>query len=190
MIEFIKGRMTEKNPAFIVLDCNGVGYFLHISLNTYTQIGNDEQVMLYAHQVIREDAHLLFGFKTKEERSVFRSLLSVSGVGASTARMVLSSIGPDEVQKAVSQGNVTTFQKIKGIGAKTAQRIIVDLSGKIEKLEVAGNQPGGVMRQEALAAMVTLGFDKNTAEKAVDKVMATNNNIQVEELIKLALKNL
>lgn len=190
MIEFVKGRMVEKTPAYVVIDCNGLGYLLHISLNTYTQIGNDENVSLYAHQVIREDAHLLFGFKSKEERSVFRSLLSVSGVGASTARMVLSSIGPEEVQSAIAQGNVSAFQKIKGIGAKTAQRIIVDLSGKLEKIELAGNQPGGMLRQEALSAMVTLGFDKSTAEKAVDKVMAANNNLQVEELIKLALKNL
>lgn len=190
MIEFIKGRLTEKNPAYVVIEANGVGYLLHISLNTFSQIGKDENVSLYTHQVIREDAHLLFGFSTKEERSVFRSLLSVSGVGASTARMVLSSLGPDEVQKAIAMSNVSAFQKIKGIGAKTAQRIIVDLSGKIEKIELAGNQPGGVLRQEALGAMVTLGFDKTQAEKAVDKVLATDNNLPVEQLIKLALKNL
>ncbi len=190
MIEFIKGRMTEKNPAYVVIDCQGVGYFLHISLNTFSQIGNDETVMLYAHQVIREDAHLLFGFKSKEERTVFRSLLSVSGVGASTARMVLSSMSADEVQTAIASGNVNAFQKIKGIGAKTAQRIIVDLSGKIEKIELGGSAPGGLIRQEALAALVTLGFDKSASEKAIDKVIATDNNLPVEQLIKLALKNM
>jgi holliday junction DNA helicase RuvA len=190
MIEYIKGRITEKTPAYVVIESGGIGYYLHISLHTYSQLGNDENGHLFTHQVIREDAHLLFGFKSKEERTVFRSLLGVSGVGASTARMVLSSISPDEVQQAVATSNVSTFQKIKGIGAKTAQRIIVDLSGKIEKIELTGNQPGGTLRQEALAAMITLGFDKMQAEKAVDKVLASNNNLPVEQLIKLALKNL
>ncbi|MBX7093500.1 MAG: Holliday junction branch migration protein RuvA [Flavobacteriales bacterium] len=190
MYEFVKGRMTEKNPAYVVIDCNGLGYFLHISLNTYTQLGNEENVLLFTHQVIREDAHILFGFKSKEERSVFRSLLNVSGVGASTARMVLSSMTPDEVQTAIGTGNVSAFQKIKGIGGKTAQRIIVDLSGKLEKLDLSAGNQGSAVRQEALSALVTLGFDKSTAEKGIDKVLASQNNLAVEELIKLALKNM
>lgn len=191
MIEFVRGRLIEKNPAFVVIECSGIGYLLHISLTTFSQISNEENVLLYTHQVIREDAHLLFGFGTKDERIVFRNLLSVSGVGASTARMVLSSIGPDEVQSAIASGNVSTFQKIKGIGAKTAQRIIVDLSGKIEKLDLSGSgSTSSALRQESLSALTTLGFDKSTAEKAIDKILALDNNIAVEQLIKLALKNM
>lgn len=190
MIEFIKGKLVEKNPAYVVIDNNGMGYFLHISLATYSQLGNDEAVLLYTHQVIREDAHLLFGFITKDERSVFRSLLSVNGVGASTARMVLSSINPEEVRAAVANGQVSTFQKIKGIGAKTAQRIIVDLSGKIDKLDLTGSDSGNSTRNEALSALITLGFDKTNAEKSIDKVLGQYNNLSVEELIKLALKNM
>lgn len=191
MIEFVRGRLIEKNPAFVVIECSGIGYLLHISLTTFSQITNEENVLLYTHQVIREDAHLLFGFGTKDERIVFRNLLSVSGVGASTARMVLSSIGPDEVQSAIASGNVSTFQKIKGIGAKTAQRIIVDLSGKIEKLDLSGSgSTSSALRQESLSALTTLGFDKSAAEKAIDKILAQDNNIAVEQLIKLALKNM
>lgn len=191
MIEFVKGRLIEKNPAYVVIDCHGIGYLLHISLNTYTQIGKEELVSLFTHQVIREDAHLLFGFSTKDERLVFRNLLSVSGVGASTARMVLSSIGPDEVKLAIASGSVTTFQKIKGIGAKTAQRIIVDLSGKIDKIDL--NDSGSInstLKNEALGALTTLGFDKAAAEKAINKIIGEDNNLPVEQLIKLALKNM
>jgi len=191
MIEFVKGRLAEKNPAYVVIECNGIGYFLHISLNTYSKIGSNENVQLHTHQVIREDAHLLFGFKELEERTVFRSLLSVSGVGASTARMILSSMTPAEIQSAIAMGNVSAFQKIKGIGNKTAQRIIVDLSGKIEKIDISAGQGGAsLVRAEALSALSVLGFDKNQAEKSVDKILATHNNINVEELIKTALKNM
>ncbi|MFZ5551847.1 MAG: Holliday junction branch migration protein RuvA [Bacteroidota bacterium] len=191
MIEFVKGRMAEKNPAYVVIECGGIGYFLHISLHTYSKLGNDEHVHLYTHQVIREDAHLLFGFKEQEERSVFRSLLSVSGVGASTARMILSSMPPSDVQSAIALGNAGAFQKIKGIGSKTAQRIIVDLSGKIEKLDISSGQGGASqVRSEALAALTTLGFDKFQAEKSIDKILGLHNNINVEELIKTALKNM
>lgn len=191
MIEFIKGRLAEKNPAYVVIECGGVGYFLNISLHTYSKLGNNENIQLYTHQVIREDAHVLFGFKEAEERSVFRSLLSVSGVGASTARMILSSMSPAEIQSAIAVGNVSAFQKIKGIGNKTAQRIIVDLSGKIEKLDISAGSPGySPVRSEALSALTTLGFDKFQAEKSIDKILALHNNINVEELIKTALKNM
>ncbi len=189
MIEYIRGRLAEKSPAHVVIDCGGVGYYLHISVNTYAQLGQEEACLLYAHQVIREDAHLLFGFHSREERSVFRDLISVSGVGAGTARMILSSLSPAEVQAAITGGQVTVFQKIKGIGAKTAQRIIVDLSGKMGKTEISA-QGSSPIREEALSALVTLGFDKNNAEKALDKILAAHNNISVEELIKSALKNM
>ena len=190
MFEFFRGRLVEKNPAFVVIDCNGVGYYMHISLHTYSQLGNDENQLLYAYQVIREDAHLIFGFKTQEERAVFKNLLSVTGVGAGTARMILSSLNPSEVQSAITAGNVSAFQKIKGIGAKTAQRIIVDLSGKLEKLDIAVSGAGGKLRAEALSALVTLGFDKPNAEKALHKILVEDNNLSVEQLIKAALKNM
>lgn len=192
MIEFLKGRLVEKNPAHLVIDCQGVGYFVNISLNTYSSVGDDETIMVYIHQVIREDAHLLFGFKDADERKVFRSLLSVSGVGANTARTILSSMNPSEVREAIASGNVKAFEKIKGIGGKTAQRIIVDLSGKLDLSQVTdiGANPTSLAKNEALSALTTLGFDKNQAEKAIDKILATHNNPKVEELIKLALKNM
>lgn len=192
MIEFLKGRLTEKNPAYLIIECNGVGYYVNISLNTYSSVPDEETVMIYTHQVIREDAHLLFGFKDADERKVFRSLLSVSGVGANTARTILSSMNPAEVREAIAAGNSKSFEKIKGIGAKTAQRIIVDLSGKLDlsQLSEAGATSGSLAKNEALSALTTLGFDKNAAEKALDKIMALHNNMKVEELIKLALKNM
>jgi holliday junction DNA helicase RuvA len=190
MYEYFRGRLVEKNPAHVVIDCNGVGYLLHISLNTYSALGNDENQLLYAHEVIREDAHLIFGFKSQEERTIFKNLLSVTGVGASTARMVLSSMTPSEVQSAIATGNVSAFQRIKGIGAKTAQRIIIDLSGKVEKLELTLPGTTGKLRSEALSALVTLGFDRLNAEKSIDKILAADNNLSVEQLIKSALKNM
>lgn len=190
MIEFLRGRLVEKNPAHLIIECNGVGYFVNISLNTYSAVGDDENVMIYIHQVIREDAHLLFGFKEAEERQVFRSLLNVNGVGANTARTILSSMNGEEVRTAVAAGNVKAFEKIKGIGGKTAQRIIVDLSGKLDFSQVGetGGGKGSVLKNEALSALSTLGFDKNNAEKAIDKILVEHNNIGVEQLIKMALK--
>jgi Holliday junction DNA helicase RuvA len=192
MIEFLKGRLTEKNPAYLIIECNGVGYYVNISLNTYSAVTDEETVMIYTHQVIREDAHLLFGFKDADERKVFRSLLSVSGVGANTARTILSSMNPAEVREAIAAGNSKSFEKIKGIGGKTAQRIIVDLSGKLDLSQLAetGAGSGSLAKNEALSALTTLGFDKNAAEKALDKITASHNNMKVEELIKLALKNM
>lgn len=192
MIEFLKGRLVEKNPAHLVIDCNGVGYFVNISLNTFSAVGNEESILIFIHQVIREDAHLLFGFKEADERKVFRSLLSVSGVGANTARTILSSMTPNEVREAIAAGNVKAFEKIKGIGGKTAQRIIVDLTGKLDltQLGETGGSPSSVAKNEALSALTTLGFDKNGAEKAIDKILAQHNNMKVEELIKMALKNM
>ncbi len=192
MIEYLKGRLAEKNPAYLIVDCNGVGYYVNISLHTYSAVGEDENIKVFIHQVIREDAHLLFGFIDQDERKVFRSLLSVSGVGANTARTIISSMNPTEIRSAIGTGNVKAFEKIKGIGGKTAQRIIVDLSGKID-LTILSEGSSNIIspvKNEALSALSTLGFDKNAAEKAIDKILLTHNNIKVEELIKLALKNM
>lgn len=191
MIEYLEGTLAEKTPAYLVMDVGGVGYYLHISLNTFSGLASSTKVKVYIHQVIREDAHLLFGFATNDERAVFRNLLSVSGVGPNTARMILSSLTHSEVLLAISQGNVSAFRKIKGIGEKTAQRILVDLAGKMGKsTDSASGFAASPVRAEALSALLTLGFDKGTIEKALDKLMADNNNLTVEQLLKAALKNM
>jgi Holliday junction DNA helicase RuvA len=149
-----------------------------------------EKAKIYIHQVIREDAHLLFGFASDDERIVFKSLLSVNGVGPNTARMILSSLTHSEVLLAISQGNVTAFKRIKGIGEKTAQRILVDLAGKMGKSSDLSGKSASPVAAEAMQALLTLGFDKNLIEKTLDKIIATNNNLTVEQLLKAALKNM
>jgi holliday junction DNA helicase RuvA len=195
MINHIDGKLTEKTPTYAVIDCAGVGYLLHISLHTYSKIGDQERCRLLAHLSIREDAHVLFGFAEEEERELFRQLISVSGVGPSTARMILSSMNPTEIRGAIQTGNVAVLKGVKGIGEKSAQRIIVDLKGKLGK--DFGEMPATVfaannkMHEEALTALVMLGFARQAAEKAVDKALKTEGNVvSVEHLIKLALKNL
>lgn len=190
MIEFLKGRFVEKNPSYIVIEVNGTGYLVQVSLQTFSALSSADEGTIFIHQVIREDAHLLFGFSSKDERVVFRSLISVSGVGPNTARVILSSMTHSEVLLAISQGNVNAFQKIKGIGAKTAQRILVDLAGKMGKDTSVGGNLTSPVRQEAFSALVNLGFDKGAIEKVMDKIATGNNNLTVEEFIKLALKNL
>lgn len=193
MIEFLKGRLAEKNPSFVVIDCNGIGYYVNISLNTYSAIGEGEAVSLYTHLAIREDAHVLYGFADREERMFFRQLISVSGVGASTAQMVLSSLAPVEAMNAIINGDVATLQSVKGIGGKTAQRIIIDLKDKIGKLDTLSEislTPHNTNRQEALSALFALGFDKNKSTKMIDKLLKANNELPVEELVKSALKKL
>lgn len=194
MINHIEGRLTEKTPTYAVIDCGGVGYLLHISLNTFSKIGSSEKCRLYAHLTIREDAHTLYGFADQEERIIFRHLISVSGVGASTARMILSSLSPAEVTGAIMTGNVAALKSIKGIGEKSAQRIIVDLKGKLGKDDAPMEfftASNNTTREEALSALVMLGFAKNVAEKALEKVIkAEGNGATVEQLIKQALKNL
>lgn len=196
MYNHFEGRVTEKTPTYTVIDCSGVGYLLHISLNTYTKMGNSEKFRLFAHLAVREDAHVLYGFADEEERELFRHLISVSGVGPGTARMILSSLSSAEITGAILTGNVGVLKGVKGIGEKSAQRIIVDLKGKLGK---ADNSSGvaqifaadNKLRDEALSALVMLGFARNMAEKAVDKVLRTEGNVvSVEQLIKLALKNL
>ena len=198
MIEYVKGRMAEKNPAYAVIECAGVGYFLNISLNTYSHLDNcpEGDAKLFVHQVIREDAHLLFGFFSKEERNIFRKLISVSGIGAGTARTILSSMGPAQVAAAVESGDASPFKNVKGIGLKTAQRIILELKGKIDAEALAsvsgsaqGTSASGI-RTEALDALEILGFVRRSCEKAVDDILADYPSITVENLIKQALKNL
>lgn len=193
MIAQIKGRLIEKTPTYVVVDCNGVGYQLNISLNTFSKIGNEENCLLFTHFVIREDAHLLYGFKEKSERELFRQLISVSGVGSSTAIMILSSLSPDETKAAIISGNVNTLKGVKGIGLKTAERIIIDLRdkvGKTEGTELFSISSNNTIKEEALSALVMLGFSKMPAEKALTKIMTESPNLTVEELIKRTLKSL
>lgn len=194
MINHIEGKLVEKTPTHAVIDCGGVGYILNISLNTYSKIGNEEKCKLFAYLVVREDAHLLYGFADIGEREMFKHLISVSGVGASTARMILSSLSPTEIQQAITSGNVNLLKSIKGIGEKSAQRIIIDLNGKLGKLENSTDflvPSNNKIREESLNALVQLGFAKNMAEKALDKVLKEDKSINaVEDLIKRTLKNL
>lgn len=193
MIAQIKGKLVEKTPTYIVIDCGGVGYHLHISLNTFSKIGNDESCLLFTHYVVREDAHLLYGFKEKSERELFRQLISVSGVGSSTAVMILSSLSPDETKSAILSGNVGILKSVKGIGLKTAERIIIDLRDKIGKSdgnEIFSMSSNNTITEEALSALVMLGFSKMPAQKALTKIMAEAPDLTVEELIKRTLKSL
>ncbi|PQJ21940.1 Holliday junction branch migration protein RuvA [Tenacibaculum sp. SG-28] len=193
MITQIRGRLVEKNPTYAVVDCNGVGYLLHISLHTFSALPEEESVTLYTHLSIREDAHTLFGFSSKMEREVFLLLVSVSGVGPSTARTMLSSMTAQEIQHAIASEDVKLIQSVKGIGAKTAQRIIVDLKDKIVKIfgvdEVSVVQ-NNTNKEEALSALEVLGFSRKQAEKVVLNILKETPDVSIEKLIKLALKNL
>lgn len=194
MITHIDGVLEEKNPAYAVVDVGGIGYMIHISLTTFSDLPDKGRVRLFTHLAIREDAHTLYGFSSKSEREMFRMLISVSGVGASTARMILSSLTPSEVNAAILEGDVNLLKKVKGIGAKSAQRIIVDLQDKLGKGEIAFENLGGsnnTLKNEALSALLVLGVDKKKAESSVDKILKENANVDsVESLIKLTLKNL
>lgn len=195
MIDFIEGKLDRVTPTYAVVDCNGVGYLANISLNTYTRIKDQVQVKLLTHLSIREDAHVLYGFADEHEREVFRLLISVSGVGAATARMILSSLSAHDTEKAILGGDILTLKKIKGIGAKSAERIIVDLRDKVGKggstewSVVAGGASGRL--QEASLALTALGFNRQAIDKALQKVQANHgSDLSVEELIKTALKYL
>ncbi|MCL7752297.1 Holliday junction branch migration protein RuvA [Polaribacter sp. Z022] len=193
MITQIRGRLVEKNPTEVVVDCNGVGYLLHISLNTFSSLPNDEAVILYTHLSIREDAHTLFGFINKTERAVFKLLISVSGVGPSIARTMLSSMTSEEIQNAIASENVPLIQSVKGIGAKTAQRVIVDLKDKILKtfdIDEVSLTTSNTNKDEALSALEVLGFNKKQSDKVVSMILKENPDASVENLIKLSLKNL
>jgi Holliday junction DNA helicase RuvA len=193
MIAQVQGRLVEKNLTDVIIDCQGVGYFLNISLHTYSQIPDQENIRLYTQLLVREDAMTLYGFASKEERSVFNLLLSVSGVGASTARTMLSSLTPRQVRDAIVSEDIATIQGVKGIGAKTAQRVILDLKDKIIKLygeETSGVISSNTNRNEALSALETLGYARKIAEKACDAVLKHSPSASVEEIIKLAFKHL
>lgn len=193
MITQIRGRLVEKNPTYVVVDCSGVGYLVHVSLQTFSSLPNEENIRLYTHLSIREDAHTLYGFITKTEREVFKLLISVSGVGPSIARTMLSSMSSEEVQNAIASDNVALIQSVKGIGAKTAQRVIVDLKDKILKTfdvdEVSLNS-NNTNKEEALSALEVLGFNRRQSEKVVTGILKVTPNETVELLIKKALKNL
>jgi len=193
MLEFIKGQINEVTPAYVVIENLSTGYFINISLNTYSQISNQRECTLFIHEIVREDAYLLYGFADKKEREIFRNLLSVSGVGANTACMMLSSLSPEELRSAIINGEVNTLKTIKGIGAKSAQRIIVDLKDKLEKegtekqiIETQDN----TNREEALSALVTLGFPRKNVEKVLETLNHQEPGLNVEELVKKALKKL
>ena len=191
MIEHIHGRLTEKTPTSAVIDCNGVGYFINISLNTFSKIPDEENLKLHTHLVVRDDAHLLYGFYDKEEREIFRMLISVNGVGVNTARVILSTLSPSQAQEAILTENVDQLKAVKGIGAKTAQRIILDLRDKIGKnLEISDISlpQHNSSKDEALSALEVLGFARKQSIKVVDKFLKNEPGLTVEELIKSALK--
>ena len=193
MYEYIKGLLVEATPAYAVIECGGMGYYINISVNTYSQIVALQQVSLYIHQIVREDALLLYGFFNKEERTVFRQLISVSGIGANTASVMLSSMTVKEIAGAILTENVNAIKSVKGIGLKTAQRVIIELKDKIAVTGSAEEMNFGAsvaIKEEALAALVMLGFVKAQANKVLDKIMAGGGVTSVEELIKQALKQL
>lgn len=193
MIAHIQGKLAEKSPTHIVIDCGGVGYHINISLHTYSLLPNTDFVKVYTHLQIKEDAHTLFGFIEKSEREIFRLLLSVSGIGASIARTMLSSLDPKQITNAIGSADVVTIQSIKGIGSKTAQRVILDLKEKVLKLydldEVSMSQ-SNTNRDEALSALEVLGFVRKSSEKIIEKIVKENPDASVEFIIKQALKNL
>ena len=193
MITQIQGKMVEKNPDHVVVECNGLGYHVNISLQTFSNIPDQENLKLFTHLVIREDAHILFGFYSKTEREIFKMLISVSGVGPSIAITMLSSMDTEEIQRAIGSEDVSKIQSVKGIGLKTAQRVIVDLKDKIlktyeisEDLSVSNN----TIKIEALSALEVLGFSRKKIEKVIQVILQNSPDVSLEELIKQALKNL
>lgn len=194
MIEYINGQLVEKTPTNCVVEAYGIGYDINISLNTYSYIENKTSILLYIYEAIREDAHQLFGFATKKERELFKHLISVSGIGPSVGRAVLSSMSPDELTEAIASGNSNLLKSVKGIGGKTAERIIVDLKDKI-KLDKAVQSSSKISQgtentatKEAIAALVMLGYNQKESEKAVNKVLAIDKTLRVDQIIKHALK--
>lgn len=193
MITHIQGRLTEKNPTNVVIDCNGVGYLINISLHTFSQIPEQESLKLYTHLQVREDAHTLYGFSSLAEREIFRLLISVSGIGTNTARTMLSSLTPTQVKEAIASEDVAVIQSVKGIGSKTAQRVIIELKDKVLKvydIDESAMSSNNTNRDEALSALEVLGFAKKQSERVVDKILKTQSDAAVETIIKEALKNL
>ncbi|MCF8370529.1 MAG: Holliday junction branch migration protein RuvA [Bacteroidales bacterium] len=193
MFEFIQGKLFKLTPACAVLENRGIGYFINISLHTFSAIQGKADCQLFIHEVIREDVHLLFGFFTETERDIFRHLISVSGIGPNTGRMILSSMSPDEVRHAILSGNVDQIKSVKGIGVKTAQRLIIDLKDKVGKSDEQAEffiEGSNTIRDEALSALIMLGFAKSAVEKVIWKIVKQESNLTVEQLIKKALKQL
>ena len=193
MITHIQGKLVEKNPTDVVIDCNGVGYLLNISLHTYSQIPDQENLKLFTHLIVREDAHTLYGFSSISEREIFKLLLSVSGIGASTARTMLSSLTPQQVKEGIAHGDVALIQSIKGIGAKTAARVILDLKDKVLRvydIDEVSVKRNNTNKDEALSALEVLGFAKKQSERVLEKLVSQQPDANVETLIKDALKNL
>lgn len=191
MYEFIKGKIVELTPAYAIIETSGIGYFIHISVSSYSQMQGKQEGTLFLYLAIREDAHVLYGFANKTEREIFRLLISVSGIGPNTARMVLSSLPVPEIQKAIREGNVNMLQSVKGIGAKSAQRIIVDLKDKVgisSEDEQIFSSVNNTLKNEALSALDVLGFNKKSTEKVLEKLILSKPETTVEELIKQALK--
>ncbi len=192
MYEYFKGKLVEKSPTEAIIDCGGVGYFVNISLQTFSQIKDVEDIKLFTHLVVKEDSHTLFGFAQKGERTLFRLLISVSGVGANTARVILSAMSSDEIANAIVTENVEVLKSVKGIGAKTAQRIILDLKDKVGKEETSTelfDSSHNTSKEEALSALVMLGFAKKAADKALLKIVKSEGlSISVEDLVRMALK--
>ena len=193
MIAHIQGKLVEKNPTDVVIDCGGVGYHINISLHTYSLLSNTDQIKLFTYLQVKEDAHTLFGFFEKSEREIFKMLLSVSGIGASIARTMLSSLEPKQIIQAIASGDVGTVQSIKGIGLKTAQRVILDLQDKVLKLydlDEVSMILNNTNRDEALSALEVLGFVRKSSEKVVEKIIKEDPDATVESIIKKALKSL
>jgi Holliday junction DNA helicase RuvA len=193
MIEYLSGQLVETNPAHVVIEVSGVGYYAHISLNTFTSLAGKKDAKLFMHEVIREDSHLLYGFSEKEERELFRMLISVSGVGASTGILFLSSLSVVEIKTAIVTGDIDRLKSVKGIGLKTAQRIVVELKDKLGKEPVSNDifmTLNNSVREEALSALVTLGFIKKNAEKVVDVILRATPGVTVEKIIKDALRQM
>ena len=193
MIEYIKGKIIETSPTNAIIECYGIGYDVNISLTTYSLLKEGEESKLYIYEAIREDAHLLYGFINKRERELFVLLISVSGVGPNTARIILSSFTPDELENVIASENVGLLNNVKGIGTKTAERIIVDLKDKIKvgnSTFIIGTREGNEVQEETIAALVMLGYPQSAAKKVVQKLAKENPNYKVEELIKIALKAL
>ncbi len=195
MIAFVRGKVVLKDPSFVLIDVNGIGYSVRISLNTYTLIGDKSEITLSTHFHVKEDAHTLFGFAEEDEKKIFQLLISISGVGPNTALMLLSSLRSDELKSAIVSEDVKLIQSVKGIGAKTAQRIILELKDKLpdgvlEKNTNISQSPGNTLRIEALSALLTLGYTKAAAEKAIENVMREQGQaVKLEELIKFVLKS-
>ena len=194
MITHIKGKLVEKLPTSVIIEVNGIGYLINISLNTFSAIPDQESLKLYTHLQIKEDSHTLFGFYSRKEREIFRLLISVSGIGASIARTMLSSLSPEQIIQGISIGDSAMIQSVKGIGLKTSQRVIIELKDKVLKIydldDKISFQNNNTAKEEALSALEVLGINKKTSEKLVDKIILDNAEASVELIIKEALKNL